>query len=86
MSQHEFHLMHRKLLALGSLAQYSLQRLLGCLSLKSETFNKDDTDSKEDKAAKAISEVLSKNAKKMKKTFKPLYRTKHRKCCLPEFR
>ena len=59
--------MHRKLLALGSLAQYSLQRLLCCLSLKSVTFDEDDTDTKDDKAAKAISEVIAKNAKKVNK-------------------
>ena len=66
LSQHEFHLMYRKLLALGSLGQYSLQRLLCCLSLKSVTFDKDDTDTKDDTAAKAISAVLAKNANKVK--------------------
>ena len=70
MSQkHEIHLMHRKLLALGSLAQYSLRRLLCCLSLKSVNRSHYGTGTKDDKAAKAISEVLSKNAKKLRKFF-----------------
>ena len=66
MSGHEFHLMHRKLLALGSLAQYSLQRLLYCLSLESTTVNKDDGDSLNDHAAKAVSDVLSRNLRQLK--------------------
>ena len=66
------HLMYRKLLALGDLSLYSLQKLLGCLSLKIVTFDKDDTDSKEDKAAKAISTVLAKNPNKVKKLFSKL--------------
>ena len=68
MSQHELHLMHYKLIALGSLAQFSLQRLLRCLSLKSVTINKDDNDTKDDKAGKAISKVLTlANKNKVKK-------------------
>ena len=59
-NQHELHLMHRKLHALGSLAQYAVQRLLCCLSIKCVLFDINDTSKKSEKEAKAISEVLSK--------------------------
>ena len=73
MNQHDFHVYHRKLLALGSLAQYSLQRFLCCLSLKSMTFiDQADEDAfnketKENKEALAISKVFSQNKDKVKK-------------------
>ena len=77
MNQHNFHVYHRKLLALGSLAQYSLQRLLCCLSLNlyldstpfknqddEDTFNKETKDNKE---ALAISKIFSQNKDKVKR-------------------
>ena len=67
MSNQEYHLMHRKLLALGSVAQNSLQRLLCCLSLKIAEPIPNDKSNKSNKEAKAISEVLSKDLKTMKK-------------------
>ena len=67
MSQHEFHLMHRKLLALGSLAQYSIQRLLNCWSLKGAILDKNDKSDKSEKAAKAVSKAFSQDLDKIKK-------------------
>ena len=73
MNQHNYHIYQRKLYALGSIAQLSLQRLLCCLSLKNVTFkDKADEDlfnkeSKEDQEAIAIGKVFSLNKDKVKK-------------------
>ena len=70
MSKHESHLMHRKLLALGSLAQYSLQKLICHMSLEIVKSEKDDKDSFNEYAAKAVSEVLSRDVKNLGKITK----------------
>ena len=72
------HLIYNKLLALCSVGQYSLQKLLFCLSLNKTTIVKDENETNEDKAARAISVVLQ-ASNKLIRTYSNLFISENNK-------